>query len=204
MVETKSCVLLVLVEERVYFLQYRIRTGNSLNRNAQLVVIGGRASHHARFTHKSVSMTATLYEDVDAFARRKNRHRLVEERRNSKAFKRGGRGQPRRHDFILFFSSVVASAIALFAAPCEADCTYANTGAYYSYICFSPFNNGEIQTALQYCNPSNSNTETFENCHDYYGVHISDWDVSRVGDMQSLSAATVASTQTSLAGTCLR
>ena len=43
-----------------------------------------------------------------------------------------------------------------------------------------------MQEALRYCNPSWSNAETYENSHDYYGVHISDWDVSRVGDMNNL------------------
>ena len=55
------------------------------------------------------------------------------------------------------------------------------------YYCYSPFNDQwQVQEALRYCNPSSSNAETYENCHDYYGVHISDWDVSRVGDMNNL------------------
>jgi surface protein len=135
-----------------------------------------------------MAMNAALNEDVEAFARRENR-RLLAKRRNSNTFRRGERAHPRsRHDFTLLFSTVVASAIALFATPCAADCSYTYQPPYWygQWTCYSPFNNGEIQNALQYCNPSNSNTETFENCHDYYGVHISDWDVSRVGDMSNL------------------
>ena len=140
-----------------------------------------------RNTYKNPAMTLKIYEDIGKVARLKNRHRLAEERRNSNAFKRGERGQPRRRNFVLFFSSVFAGA--LFATPCAADCNNVwrcTPYCYYHWTCYSPFNNGEIQTALQYCNPSYSNAETFENCHDYYGVHISDWDVSRVGDMNNL------------------
>jgi len=143
-------------------------------------------------------MNAALNEDVEAFARRENR-RLLAKRRNSNTFRRGERAHPRsRHDFTLLFSTVVASAIALFATPCAADCSYVYLPPYWygQTICYSPFNNGEIQTALQYCNPSSLNTETFENCHDYYGVHISDWDVSRVGDMYELFGGSMMYTNT--------
>jgi len=143
-----------------------------------------------------MAMNAALNEDVEAFARRENR-RLLAKRRNSNTFRRGERAHPRsRHDFTLLFSTVVASAIALFATPCAADCS--NIPYWYSqWTCYSPFNNnGEIQTALQYCNPNWSNSETFENCHDYYGVHISDWDVSRVGDMNSLFGSSMMYTNT--------
>ena len=135
-----------------------------------------------------MAMNAALNEDVEAFARRENR-RLLAKRRNSNTFRRGERAHPRRHDFTLLFSTVVASAIALFATPCAADCSYVYQPPYWygQSICYSPFNDQwEIQTALQYCNPNWSNSETFENCHDYYGVHISDWDVSRVEDMNNL------------------
>ena len=139
-----------------------------------------RARRLSRAVHiQNMAMTTTLHKDVAS----------REKRRNSKAFKRGERDHPRRYDFILSFSTVVASAIALFATPCAADCSSIYQGApywYHRWTCYSPFNDWEINTALQYCNPSNSNTETFENCHDYYGVHISDWDVSRVGDMNNL------------------
>lgn len=135
-------------------------------------------------------MTVKLYEDVGKVARLKNRHRLVEERQNAKAFKSGERDHPRRRDFVLSFSSLVASAIALFATPCAADCSYIYQGApywYYRWTCYSPFNDQwQVQEALRYCNPNWSNSETYENCHDGYGVHISDWDLSRVGDMNNL------------------
>ena len=36
------------------------------------------------------------------------------------------------------------------------------------------------------CNPHGYSSETFENCVDYYGVSISDWDVSGVTDMSYL------------------
>jgi len=91
-----------------------------------------------------MAMNAALNEDVEAFARRENR-RLLAKRRNSNTFRRGERAHPRsRHDFTLLFSTVVASAIALFATPCAADCSYIYQGAPYWYnqwFCYSPFNN---------------------------------------------------------------
>jgi len=70
------------------------------------------------------------------------------------------------------------SCVARLATPCAAQ-----------YSSSSPFTSrSDLRNALYNCNPNywSNQQETYENCYDSYGVHISDWDVSAVQDMNWL------------------
>ena len=78
--------------------------------------------------------------------------------------------------------ALLVSGVATLAAPCAA--------CYWGIPCYSPFGSrSDLTYALYNCNPNpwySSQQVTYGNCYDGNSVHISDWDVSGVTDMQSL------------------
>ena len=102
---------------------------------------------------------------------------LLETRRTRRA--RGGSRHCRRDNSVTL-RALLVSGVGTLAAPCAA--CYWNSGP-----CYSPFNSDTLQYALRYnCNPNRNSAETYENCTDDNGVHISNWDVSGVTSMNSI------------------
>jgi len=90
---------------------------------------------------------------------------LLETSRTRRA--RGG-SRCRRREGSVTLRALLVSCVTTLAAPCAAQSFSTRT---------------DILNALRSCNPSWSSSETFANCQNAYGVHISDWDVSSVDDM---------------------
>jgi len=96
---------------------------------------------------------------------------------NSNLARRGRVERPgfgsRTRAFECYWRKAIAICVICFFVPCD---------AWYS----SPFSNAwQLSGALDRCN-SNGMGGTYENCDDYNGVHISDWDVSNVHDMNGV------------------
>ena len=105
---------------------------------------------------------------------------LLETSRTRRA-RRGSRrrriGRETRVNVTLRALLVSCATTLVFVPTCE--------GQYWSAV--SPFtSDSSLRDALRNCNPNYNRAETYENCADSNGVHISNWDVSSVTYMSSM------------------
>jgi len=116
-----------------------------------------RRSHRESMTRVHDSRSRTLIVTSTLVSYPVSRTILLETSQTRRA--RGG-SRRRRRDNSVTLRALLVSGVGALAAPCAA-CSYSGRP------CYSPFTSQTLKYALRHnCNPSYSNTETFENCVD--------------------------------------
>ena len=124
--------------------------------------------HRKSMTRVDDSRSGTLIVTSTLVSSPFSRTSLLEATRTRRAL---GGSLHRRRDGCFTLRALLVSGVATLATPGAAQSFSTRT---------------DILNALRSCNPSWSSSETFANCQNVYGVHISDWDVSSVDDMRYL------------------